>query len=198
MQAMGVIKGDPTYLEEPDKFFMSIAKCIAEASTHPIAPGGCVITRGRDLVGEGRSVLAACRVEIDCVTYAIASAAKQGTSLGGCVMYSTRYPFSAAIFQLHLMGVRKVVVLAHEWEPYYKDEFRRASRLARELNIAIEPIFEDDDERFSTNNQAPRFDEREAQFQNKDLYTSSPVERSSADVQLYPEYEEDNDLPDAI
>ena len=49
------------------------------------------------------------------------------------------------------MGIRKVVVLAHEWEPYYKDEFRRSARLARELSIAIEPYFEDDDPRFSIN-----------------------------------------------
>ena len=74
------------------------------------------------------------------------------------------------------MGIRKIVVLAHGWEPYYKDEFRRASRLARELSISIEPFFEDDDERFATNNQAPRFDDREEQFQNKDLYTTSPAE----------------------
>ena len=195
---MGVVKGDPTYLEEPEKFFMSIAKCLAEASTHPIAPGGCVITRGRELIGEGRSVLAACRVEVDCVTYAIATAAKYGTALGGCVLYSTRYPFSAAIFQLHLMGVRKIVVLAHEWEPYYKDEFRRASRLARELNISIEPLFEDEDQRFSTNNQAPRFDDKEAQFENKDLYTSSPVEFSGEDPQLNTQLEEDNDCSNLV
>ena len=37
------------------------------------------------------------------------------------------------------MGIRKLTVVAHEWEPYYKDEFRRAARLARELAIAIEP-----------------------------------------------------------
>ena len=54
-------------------------------------------------------------------------------------------------FQAHIMGVRKIVVLAHEWEPYYKDEFRRAARLARELSIAIEPIFEDKDPRFAVN-----------------------------------------------
>lgn len=184
---MSVIKGDPTYIEDPERYFMSLAKTVAEASNHPIAPGGCVITRGRDLIGEGRSVLAACKVEVDCVTYAIASAAKHGTSLGGCVLYSTRYPFSAAIFQLYIMGVRKVIVLAHEWEPYYKDEFRRASRLARELNISIEPLFENDDERFTTSDQAPRFDDKEAHFKNKDLYTSSPCEQSSTDLQEYKE-----------
>ena len=49
------------------------------------------------------------------------------------------------------MGIRKIVVLAHEWEAYYKDEFRRAARLARELSIAIEPYFENEDPRFSVN-----------------------------------------------
>ena len=49
------------------------------------------------------------------------------------------------------MGIRRLVVLAHEWEPYYKDEFRRAARLARELTIAIEPMFEDEDPRFTKN-----------------------------------------------
>ena len=190
---MGVVKGDPTYIEEPEKFYMSIAQALAKGSSHPIAPGGCVIVRGRDIIGDGRSVLAACRVEIDCVTYAIASAAKAGTALGGCVLYTTRYPFSAAIFQLHLMSIRKVVVLAHDWEPYYKDEFRRAARLARELNIAIEPLFEDDENRYSTNNQAPRFDDKEEQFENKDLYTSSPVEDSSYDLSEHsPEKDDDS------
>ena len=73
----------------------------------------------------------------------------------GAVIYTTRYPFSASVFQAHIMGVRKIVVLAHEWEPYYKDEFRRAARLARELNIAIEPFFENEDpRRFSVNSYA--------------------------------------------
>ena len=92
------------------------------------------------------------------------------------------------------MGIKKLVVKAHEWEPYYKDEFRRAARLARELSIAIEPYFDDDDKRFSTNNQAPRFDNREEQFDNKDLYTTTPVEADDYEVKLYKEYEEDEDL----
>ena len=49
------------------------------------------------------------------------------------------------------MGITRIVVLAHEWEPYYKDEFRRAARLAREVSIAIEPIFLDKDPRFTKN-----------------------------------------------
>ena len=67
----------------------------------------------------------------------------------GATIYSTRYPFSASVFQAHIMGIRKIVVLASDWEPYYKDEFRRTARLARELCIAIEPLFEDQDDRLS-------------------------------------------------
>ena len=58
---------------------------------------------------------------------------------------------STSVFQAHLMGIRRLVVLAHEWEAYYKDEFRRAARLARELTMAIEPMFEDEDPRFTKN-----------------------------------------------
>ena len=85
------------------------------------------------------------------------------------------------------MGVRKLVVLAHEWEPYYKDEFRRAARLARELSIAIEPYFENNDERFTTNDQAPRFDEEEKQFENQDLYTGIPIESTDFNIEKYSE-----------
>ena len=49
------------------------------------------------------------------------------------------------------MGISKIFILAHAWETYYKDEFRRAARLARELSIAIEPIFFDEDQRFTKN-----------------------------------------------
>ena len=141
-------KGDPTYIKNKDRYFMDIAEAVGRASTHPKAPGGCVIVRDREIVGDGRSLLAACKVEIDCVTYAIAAAAKNGTPVTGAVIYSTRYPFSSAIFQAHLMGIRKIMILAHEWEPFYKDEFRRAARLAREFCMAIEPIFNTEDERF--------------------------------------------------
>ena len=90
------------------------------------------------------------------------------------------------------MGVRKVIVLAHDWEPYYKDEFRRAARLARELFISIEPLFEDEDEHFSTNNQAPRFDNREEQFDNKDLYTHSPATEHDSVRENYQQSTNDN------
>ena len=107
--------------------------------------------RDREIIGDGRSVLCSSKVEIDCITYAIATCAKRGTPTTGAVIYSTRYPFAASVFQAHLMGIRRFIVAAHEWEPYYKDEFRRAARLARELEIAIEPMFDDEDQRFVQN-----------------------------------------------
>ena len=191
---MAIVPGDPTFIADKEKYFMKIAKTVAEGSSHPLFPGGSVIVRDREIIGDGRSVLASCRVEIDCVTYAIATASKRGTPLAGAVVYSTRYPFSASIFQLHLMGVKKVIVLAHEWEPFYKDEFRRAARLARELAIAIEPIFDDDDERFATNKQAPRFDDKEKQFEDQDLYTGIPVENNDFNIEKYTESNDESNF----
>jgi hypothetical protein len=151
MRDMPAPKGDPCYIKNKDRYFMSIAAAIARGSTHPLVPGGCVLIRDREVIGDGRSVLAESKVEIDCITYAIATCAKRGTPTTGSVIYSTRYPFSASVFQAYLMGIRRFVVAAHEWEPYYKDEFRRAARLARELSIAIEPLFDDVDQRFTEN-----------------------------------------------
>jgi len=151
-------KGDPTFIKNKDRYFLEVAKAIAAASTHPKAPGGCVIVRDREIICDGRSLYTDSKIEVDCVSYAIASAAKAGAPTIGCVVYTTRYPFATSIFQLHLMGIRKIVVLAHEWEPYYKDEYRRTARLARELSVAIEPIFLDDDPRFTTNTHDRNFD----------------------------------------
>jgi len=158
--------GDPTYIKNKEQYFINLAKAVGAASTHPKAPGGCIVVRDREILGDGRSILTHSKVEIDCVAYAIAAAAKRGTPMAGGVLYTTRYPFSASIFQCHVMGIRKIVVLAHEWEPYYKDEFRRSARLARELSIAIEPYFEDDDPRFSVN-------KHDDQDFDKELYPDS-------------------------
>ena len=144
-------KSDPTFIKDKDKFFMSIATAIARASSHPTVPGGCVLVRDREIIGDGRSVLCSSKVEIDCITHAIATCAKRGTPTTGAVIYSTRYPFASSVFQAHLMGIRRFIVAAHEWEPYYKDEFRRSARLARELSIEITPLFEDEDPRFVKN-----------------------------------------------
>jgi deoxycytidylate deaminase len=159
-------KGDPTYIKNKEKYFIEVAQAVGSASTHPVCPGGCVVVRDREILGDGRALLTASKVEIDPVCYAVAAACKRGTPMTGAVIYTTRYPFSASIFQAHIMGIRKIVVLAHEWEPYYKDEFRRAARLARELNIAIEPYFERADPRFSVNAYA----EQEV---DEDLYPDS-------------------------
>ena len=147
-------KGDPTYIKNKERYFIEVAKTIGAASSHPLCPGGCVVVRDREVLGDGRSLLTDSKVEIDPVCYAIAAACKRGTPMTGAQIYTTRYPFSASVFQAHIMGIRKIVVLAHEWEPYYKDEFRRAARLARELNIAVEPFFENADPRFSVNSYA--------------------------------------------
>ena len=144
-------KGDPTYIKNKDLYFMQIARTIARGSTHPSAPGGCVIVRGREIIGDGRSLLTDSKVEVDCLSYAIAAAAKSGTQTVGSVIYSTRYPFSTSVFQAHLMGITKIFIMEHTWETYYKDEFRRAARLARELSISIEPIYLDQDPRFTKN-----------------------------------------------
>lgn len=42
-------KGDPTYIKNKDRFFLTLAKTIALASSHPIAPGGCVLVRDREV-----------------------------------------------------------------------------------------------------------------------------------------------------
>ena len=144
MRDMPAPEGDPTFIKNKERYFMEVARTIATASSHPTVPGGCILVRDKEIIGDGRSVLCSSKVEIDCITYAIATCAKRGTPTAGAVIYSTRYPFASSVFQAHLMGIRKFIILAHEWEPYYKDEFRRAARLARELCIAIEPLFDDE------------------------------------------------------
>ena len=143
-------KGDPTYIKNKEYFFMEVALTVAKASTHPRCPGGCIITRDKEIVGDGRSLLTDSGVEIDALAYAVGTAAKRGTPLVGGVVYTTRYPFAHAVFQAYLLGVRKIVVLAHEWEPHLKDEFRRAARLARELQMSVEPMYPDKDPRVET------------------------------------------------
>ena len=179
-------KGDPTYIKNKEKYFVDLAKAVGTASTHPAAPGGCIVIRDREIVGDGRSLLTDSKVEIDCVCYAIAAAAKRGTPMAGAVVYTTRYPFSASIFQCHVMGIRKIVVLAHEWEPYYKDEFRRAARLARELSIAIEPFFDDEDPRYSVNNHADR------KFEEELYETANPHQPDDYDPKTKNEIQDDN------
>ncbi len=192
---MTIVKGDPSYLDDKDKYFINIAKAVQEGSNHPFFPGGCVIVRDREIIGDGRSCLAHCKVELDCISYAIAVASKRGTPLSGATVYSTRFPFSTAVHQLHLMGIRKVIVLmAKEWEAHYRDEYRRAARLGQELNISIEPYFEDDDQRFSTNKQAPRFDGKERHQKIKELFSGDPIEDDNFDIEELTAKDDESDF----
>jgi len=181
-------KGDPTYIKNIERYFIEVAKTIALASTHPKAPGGCVIVRDRSIIGEGRSLLTHTKVEIDPVAHAIAIASKRGAPSVGCDIYSTRYPFSASVFQAHCMGVRQIFVLAHDWEPYYKDEFNRAGRLARELCIPIEPIFEDEDPRFQVNSY-----ENKTTVTDSELYSEEkPYSPDEYDIQIAEDIDNEN------
>lgn len=144
-------KGDPTYIKNKDRYFIEVAQAISLGSTHPKAPAGCVIVRGRDIISTGRSLLTDSKVEVDCISYAIGSAARNGTAAIGGIIYTTMYPFSSSVFQAHMIGVSKFIVLDHIWEPYYKDEFRRAARLSRELKLSIEPFYFNKDPRFTKN-----------------------------------------------
>lgn len=173
---MNAPQGDPAYIKNKEKYFIEIAKTVALASTHPKSPGGCILVRDREIIGDGRSILTASKVEVDCLTYAIATCSKRGTPTTGAVVYSTRYPFSASIFQCYLMGIKKIVILAHEWEAYYRDEFRRAARLARELSISIEPLFDDEDPRYGVN-KAPK------RKLEKELYDASTLAVDEYDFQ---------------
>ena len=156
--------GDPGYIKQKDLYFIGIAEAVGRASTHPLTPGGCVIVRDREIIGSGRQLLSASKVEVDCISCAIGTSCKLGTPTIGAVIYSTRYPFPTTVMQAHLMGIKRFVVLAHDWEPLFREDFRKAARLGRELGIAIEPLYVDPDPRFEANpHQLDEFDhEQEA------------------------------------
>ena len=175
--------GDPTYIKNKDRYFIEVAKTVARGSSHPTARGGCVIVRGREIIGDGRSLLTDSKVEVDCLSYAIAASAKAGTGAIGSTIYTTRYPFSSSVFQAHVMGIARIVVLAHEWEPYYKDEFRRAARLAREVSIAIEPIFLDEDPRFTKNSYDRNIDQE--LFPDSDPFETDEYDPADATTTNY-------------
>jgi deoxycytidylate deaminase len=137
--------GDPAFIKNKERFFMQLAEHLSLASSNPLAPGGCVIVRDREIIADGRSLLSASKVEIDCVSYAIAVCAKRGAGAVGAVIYTTRYPSSSATFQAHLMGIRKILVLAHEWETRYLNDFRASARLGRELGMTIDAFYPDDE-----------------------------------------------------
>ena len=147
---------DPLYIKNKEAYFIEVAKTIAKASTHPVAPGACIIVRDREIIGEGRAILTASKIEIDCLSVAIGASSRRGTPTVGATVYTTRYPFTTPLFQCYQMGVNKIIVLAHEWEPFYKDEFRRAARLSRELNITIDTYFDTSDPRFDGSPQSSK------------------------------------------
>ena len=184
---MTVVKGDLSYLKDKDQYFMNIAKAVENGSNHPLAPGGCVIVRDREIIGDGRTCLAHCRVEFDCVSYAIAVASKRGTPLSGATVYTTRYPFSASIGQLHLMGIKKVIYLSRgEWELHYKEEYHRAGRLASELFINMIPYYEDPDPRFAK--QQPSEQPTPIKSSKQKTFTArNPIESDDFDIEKYTE-----------
>lgn len=195
MRDKSIIKGDPSYIHDKETYFMTIAKAIRLGSTHPMCPGACVIVRDREIIADGRSVLASCKVEVDCITYAIAAAAKRGTPLTGAIVYTTRYPFSAAVFQLYLMGVKRIIVLAHDWEPYYRDEFKRAATIASEVGVSIEPYHDDLDESYRTSELAPKQSNRKTESPKKEIYSNSPFEAESYDIEEHTAETNDPDSP---
>jgi len=184
---MTVVKGDPSYLKDKDQYFMNIAKAVESGSNHPLAPGGCVIVRDREIIGDGRTCLAHCRVEFDCVSYAIAVASKRGTPLAGATVYTTRYPFSASVAQLHLMGIKKVVYLSRgEWEAHYKQEYHRAGRLASELLVNMIPYYEDPDPRFANQKSTEQYQQNKKS--KKQTYSSpNPIESDNFNIEEYTE-----------
>ena len=82
------------------------------------------------------------------------------------------------------MGIRKIVIQAHEWEPYYKDEFRRAARLARELSMAIEPLFDDEDPRFGVST-------KQRHIPDAELYSDTSHKPDEYDPQTTEEIDDD-------
>ena len=79
--------GDPTYIKNKDRYFIELAKAVARGSTHPSAKGGCVIVRGREIIGDGRSLLTDSKVEVDCLRMPSQRLLKQAS-----VLLATIYP----------------------------------------------------------------------------------------------------------
>ena len=82
---------DPLYVKNKEAYFIEIAKTIAKASTHPLAPGACVIVRDREIIGEGRAILTASKIEIDCLSVAIGACQTRHTN---CRLYSLLHSVS--------------------------------------------------------------------------------------------------------
>ena len=85
---MPIVENDPTFIANKEKHFISIAATIASASTHPLCPGGCIIVRDREIIGDGRSMIAACKVEVDCITQQLLNEAHP-QQVGLCTLHVT-------------------------------------------------------------------------------------------------------------
>ena len=77
---------------------------------------------------------------MDCLSCVILFASVYWLLLEDSIVYTTRFPFCTPLYQAHLLGVTDVFIKQHEWESYYKDEFRRANRLAKDLGIKLNLI----------------------------------------------------------
>ena len=185
---MSILSTDPTYIINKDQYFMDIAKGLEEASNHPVAPGGCVIVRQRDIIANGRSVLGSRYTEIDCITYALATAAKHGTPVVGSTVYTTCYPLPESIFQSHIVGIKLIYFLFREWPTGYKARYDRAAALASDLGITLDVY---DDSNTTKSNDQSREKERQSQ-----AFQTGKIKRSDIDLTEYTtnDYEPDSDI----
>ena len=93
-------KGDPLFIKDKERFFMDVAMTMSQKLL-VILPlrADCIIVRDREIIGDGRSILTASEVEVDCISHAIATAAKAWyTYTWVQKIYSTRYPFANCCF----------------------------------------------------------------------------------------------------
>ena len=117
--------------------FMAQAIELAEKSDHPLTKAATIIVSNGVILATGLYTLLPSKIDIDCLSCAIANVAAHGVPPENPVVYTTRFPFSTPLYQAHLLGVTELFIQKHEWESYYKDEFRRASRLAKDLEIEL-------------------------------------------------------------
>lgn len=139
---MSILNRDPTYMINKEQIFMDIAKGLEKASNHPIAPGGCVIVRQRDILASGRSVMCSGYTEIDCIECAIATAAKNGTPVVGSTVYTTCYPLPESIIQCHIVGINLIYFLFRDQPTGYAKRRETAVKIAHELGITVD-VYDD-------------------------------------------------------
>lgn len=185
---MSILSADPTYVLNKDQYFMDIAKEIEKGSNHPVVPGGCVIVRQRDIIANGRSVYATWKTEIDCITYAIATAAKNGTPVVGSTVYTTCYPRPESIFQSHIVGIKHIIILFKDIPSAYSSTYKKSAALAGDLGIAIE-VYDDSDTTKST-------DQSNRKEKDTQTFQTGKIKRSDIDLTEYTTngYEPNSDI----